>query len=92
MNSFLRRLGKFGYNLGTPVKKQSMFKGWTIPNSNLIEENIPSRTVLLYEFNREFASYYGKKPTTDEELGDIKKSIINQFGNFDIDRLIKKLK
>lgn len=71
-----------------------MFKGWTIPNSNVLEDidATTSRTMLLIEFNREFASYYGKKPTTEDELAEIRKTIISQYGNLDIDRLIKKLK
>jgi hypothetical protein len=68
-----------------------MFKGWSIPNANLIHESIPSRSVLLMEFNREFASYYGKKPTSDAELNELKKSITKTLGNYDIEKLIQKL-
>ena len=73
------------------VSKQSMFKGWTIPNLRLGEETLPSRTMLLIEFNREFASYYGKKLTCDDELNRLRKEIIEKFGSFDIEKVIRKI-
>ena len=67
-----------------------MFKGWAIPNGNSQQVEIPTRQMVLAEFNREFASYFDKKPPTDEELAKQKAKIIQKIGSFDFEKVVRK--
>ena len=67
-----------------------MFKGWAIPNGKSQQVEIPTRQMVLAEFNREFASYFDKKPPTDEELAKQKAKIIQKIGSFDFEKVVRK--
>ena len=67
-----------------------MFKGWAIPNGKSQRVEIPTRQMVLAEFNREFASYFDKKPPTDEELAKQKAKIIQKIGSFDFEKVVRK--
>ena len=67
-----------------------MFKGWAIPNGKSQQVEIPTRQMVLAEFNREFASYFDKKPPTDDELAKQKAKIIQKIGSFDFEKVVRK--
>ena len=48
------------------------------------------RTLGEAEFSREFASYFDKKPPSDEELRKQKAKIIQKVGSFDFEKVVKR--
>ena len=78
----------------SPFKAKSMFKGWQMPVKDTVtkeNEKVPTRAMILLEFNREFSSYYGKKTSAEEELNKTANSIKKIHGHLDVGRFIKKL-
>jgi hypothetical protein len=78
----------------SPFNAKSMFKGWQMPLKDTVtkeNDKVPTRAMILLEFNREFSSYYGKKTSAEDDLNKTANSIKKIHGHLDVGRFIKKL-